>query len=142
MTEFSFGKNCITVDVERTRNYYLTHDELADKCSCAYCRNFRSVSGLLPKEVGEFLAPLGLALERPAEIMEWCRELDGRHWYTVQYHLAGELVERGEEPMEIAPEVTVGFTKDSGPFLKDFPESFFQLFLDVRLPWALEEPDD
>lgn len=142
MAEFVFGKNRLRVDAARTRNYYAAHDELADSCSCAYCQNFRAALPYLPQEIATFLEPLGLMPERPAEIMEWCREADGRHWYTIQYHLAGELTERDDAPVRIAPEVTVGFAADSGPFLEAFPEPFFQLFLDVRLPWVLEESDD
>ena len=131
MTEFTFGNHRIWVDVERTRAWYDAYGEPAAGCTCGNCRNFMAAASLLPKGVGEFLAPLGLTLLKTAEVMEWCKEADGRHWYTLQYHLAGELVEKGKEPVEVVPEVTAGFTVDSGPFLKDFPEPFFQLFLDV-----------
>lgn len=141
MTEFVFGKDRMQVDAERTRDWYSAHEDLEGRCTCAYCRNFHAALPLLPREVRQFLEPLGLTLERPAEIMEWCKEADGRHWYTALYHLVGELAEEGAEPVEIAPEVTVGFAVDSGPFLKDFPKPFFQLFLDVYLPWVLEETD-
>ena len=141
MTEFIFGKDRIQVDVERTRGWYSAHGELEQRCSCAYCRNFHTALPLLPEKVRQFLEPLGLTLERPAEIMEWCKEADGRHWYTALYHLAGELLEEGAEPIGVAPEASVSFLTDKGPFLEDFPEPFFQLFLDVRLPWMLEEAD-
>ena len=141
MAEFVFVDYRIQVDVERTRSYYDAHRELFDRCSCAYCRNFRAALPHLPQAAGEFLAPLGLPLELPAEVMEWCRESDGRHWYTLQYHLAGALLKKGETPVQVAPEITAGFTEGSGPFLKSFPKLFFQLFLDLRLPWLLDEAD-
>ena len=141
MTEFVFGKNRIKVDVERTGDWYSAHEELEQRCTCVYCRNFHAALPLLPKKVRQFLEPLGLTLERPAEIMEWCKEADGRHWYTALYHLAGELLEEGAEPLGIAPDVTVNFLTERGPFLENFPEPFFQLFLDVRLPWVLEKAD-
>lgn len=141
MTEFVFDCDHVRVDVERTRGYYAVHDDLTERCSCAYCRNFHAALPHLPEEVEKFLLSLGLTLQKPAEIMEWYEEPDGRHWYTVLYHLVGELIETGADPIEIAPEVTVGFAKDSGPFLENFPEPFFQLFLDVHLPWLLNERD-
>ena len=128
MTEFAFGHNRIRVDVERTRAWYDACGKPAAGCTCGNCRNFIAAASLLPKEVGEVLAPLGLTLLKTAEVMEWCREADGRHWYTLQYHLAGELVEKGEGTVQIAPEVTVGFAEGSGPFLKNFPEPFFNSF--------------
>jgi hypothetical protein len=142
MTEFAFGHNRIRVDVERTRAWYDACGKPAAGCTCGNCRNFIAAASLLPKEVGEVLAPLGLTLLKTAEVMEWCREADGRHWYTLQYHLAGELVEKGEGTVQIAPEVTVGFAEGGGPFLKNFPEPFFQLFLDLRLPWVLDETNN
>lgn len=142
MTEFAFAHDRVLVDTAATWAYYNAHGDLENRCGCAYCRNFRAALPGLPGEVRRFLELLGLTLERPAEIMEWCREDDGRHWYTALYHIAGELREAGEQPVEIAPEVTVSFLADKGPFLEEFPEPFFQLFLDVRLPWLLDEPDD
>ena len=142
MAEFVFGKDRIQVDVESTRDWYRVHKELEGRCTCAYCRNFNAALPLLPQEVGRFLEPLGLTMERPAEVMEWCKEGDGRHWYTALYHLVGELLEEGDVPKEIAPGVTVSFLEDKGPFLEGFPKPFFQLFLDLHLPWVLEETDE
>ena len=140
--EFALGESRVRVDAERTRAYYDAHAALSASCDCGYCRNYRAACSGIPKEAEGLLDQLGLTLTRPAEIMEWCREADGRHWDTIQYHVAGELLAQGRAPVEIAPEVTVGFTKDSGPFLEGFPEPFFQVFLDLRLPWLLEEPED
>ena len=77
MTGFVFGNDRIRVDVERTQGHYAAHnDELLDRCGCACCRNFRAALPLLPENVAEFPEPLGLTPERPAEIMEWCKEAD------------------------------------------------------------------
>ena len=142
MKEFVFENTRLQVDVERTRAWYDAHDDLLERCSCAYCRNFRAAQAYLPEEADHFLNTMGLTLQKPAEVMEWCKEADGRHWYTLQYHLVGELLEKGDAPIPLAPEVTAGFTVDSGPFLENFPTPFFQLFLDIRLPWVLKESDD
>lgn len=142
MTEFVFAPYRLLVDVEATRAWYDAYGEPAGGCGCAYCRNFLAAAPALPPEVKGFLAPLGLELCRPGEVMEWCREADGRHLYTVQYHLAGTLLEKGEADIRLAPEITGGFASGMGPFLQGFPEPFFQCYLDLRLPWVLEEPDD
>lgn len=139
MTEFFIGANRLLVDVEQTRAYYAAHEELRESCSCADCRNFRLARHGLPEKAGRLLKSLGLTLDQPAEVMEQGREPDGWHRYTLQYHLVGKLLARGDTPMELAPGVTAGFTVGSGPFLREFPEPFFQLFLDVRLPWLLDE---
>lgn len=142
MTEITFGNYRLSVNVEDTRAWYAAYGETAGGCDCAYCRNFAAAADGIPREAGTFLARLGLDIQKPGEVMEQGREADGRHRYTVQYHVAGTLEEMGETDMELAPGITAWFTVDMGPFLRDFPEPFFQCCLDLRLPWALEEPDD
>jgi len=63
---------------------------------------------------------------------------DGRLYLPI-YHLAGRLLEAGKEPLELAPGVSVWFTTDTGPFLRDFPVPFFQCCFAMTLPWVLEE---
>lgn len=141
MTEFVFGDHHIKVDVEATRTWYAAHGEIAGGCDCAYCRNFAAAVGGAPGEIREFLARLGLDIQRPGEVVECGREENGSHRYTVLYHVAGTLLERGAADIALAPEITGGFASDMGPFLQGFPEPFFQCYLDLHLPWVLEEAD-
>lgn len=140
--ERTSGHDRLHTDPAANRVWYEAHGERAGGCDCAYCRNFMAALPLIPESVELFLTPLGLMLEKPAEILHWCREADGRHWYSVQFHLTGTLEKTADEPTEIAPGVTAVFLKTAGPRLRGFPEPFFQLFLDIRLPWVLEGPDE
>lgn len=141
MTEFAVGDGRIQVDVEATQAWYAAHGQLAGGCDCGYCRNFAAAVEGVPPAVGAFLARLGLDIRRPGEVMEWCREADGRHWYTAQYHVAGTVLAAPSGGLEAAPEVLIWFHTGQGPFLPAFPEPFFQVEADLRLPWLLDEPE-
>lgn len=141
MREFIFGNYRLEVDVEATRAWYETYGDATGGCGCAYCRNYAAAVGTLPPEVGMFLAPLGLDLKKPGDATEYGPTAGGR-WYMPLWHMAGRLLEVGEEPLVLAPGVTASFTTDTGPFLKNFPEPFFQCCLSMTLPWVLEEPED
>ena len=141
MTEFVFGPYRLEVDVEATRAWYDRYGDATGGCDCAYCRNYAAAVGGLPPEVAAFLRPLGLSLLRPGEIDEYGPRQGGR-WYQPMWHIAGRLLETGEEKLSIAPGVTAGFATDMGPFLRDFPEPCFQCWISMTLPWVLEEPAD
>lgn len=57
----------------------------------------------------------------------YCMEVDveaARAWYSRYGDATG---------------VSVWFTTDMGPFLRDFPEPFFRCCISMVLPWILEE---
>lgn len=141
MTEFTFGTYRLLADIPATRAWYETHGLPAGGCDCAYCRNFSANPPCFPPEVNTLLAALGLDVSMPSETMELGREADGRRYYSLLYHIAGTLEQSASTPLELLSGVTVRFVTDTGPFLKDFPQPCFQLLLDVRLPWALSEPE-
>ena len=141
MRDMHIGGYHIQVDAEATRRWYDTCGDDTGGCDCAYCRNFAAAVGALPAEAEAFLEPLGLSLRRPGEIDEYGPRPGGR-WYQPLWHIAGRLLEAGEEELSIAPGVTAGFAAGMGPFLRDFPEPCFQCWLSVTLPWVLAEPPD
>ena len=140
MLDERMGGYRIQVDVEATRNWYDLYGEPAGGCDCAYCRNFTAAVETLPPEVGDFLARLGLDLRRPGDASE-CGPAEGGRLYTPLWHLAGRLLEEGEGPLLLAQGVKAWFATGQGPFLRDFPESFFQCGLELTLPWVLAEPE-
>lgn len=141
MTEFTLGNYRLAVDVEATRTWYETYGDATGGCSCAYCRNYAAAVGILPPEVGAFLAPLGLDLQKPGDATEY-GPAEGGRWYMPLWHIAGRLLQSEGEPLVLAPGVTASFTTDTGPFLKNFPKPFFQCCLSMTLPWVLEELED
>lgn len=140
MTKMNWGSHRLLVDVEATRAYYAAHGELREGCGCLYCRNFAAAVETLPPEVETFLKPLGLDLYRPGDASE-CGPAEGGRLYLAIYHVVGRLLETGKELLEPVPGVSVWFAADTGPFLRDFPEPFFQCCLSMTLPWVLNEPE-
>jgi len=138
MTGFVFGPYRMEVDVEATRAWYERCGDTAGGCDCLYCKNFAAAVGTLPPEVGKFLKTFGLDLRRPGDASE-CGPAGSGRLYLPIYHLMGRLLAKGEERLELAPGVFAWFTTDTGPFLRNFPEPFFQCCLSMTLPWVLEK---
>lgn len=141
MTEFAFNGSRLEVDVEATRSWYAAHGEMAGGCGCAYCRNFLAALDGVPPELQAFLGRLGLDMAKPIEAAENMREADGRHWYTVWYHLKGRLLEAGGQDIVLWEGCRASFQRVCCVRPASFPTPCFQLDLDLRLPWVLEEPD-
>ncbi len=140
MTEFAFPSGRILTDPESNRAWYAAHGEIMGGCDCAYCRNFAAAAAGLPPNVWEFLDTLGVDLYKPDEAAENCREADGRHWYSAWYHMTGELLEDGAETA-MAEDCIQSFQSVCCLKVEQFPSPHFQLNLELRLPWVLDEPD-
>jgi hypothetical protein len=78
------------MDTEATKNYYsaLGRDHV---CSCDYCQNLiDEIKGAYPK-VAEYLAGIGVDIERPFEVFLPIEYDDGHmDYYAVQYLVAGD----------------------------------------------------
>ena len=138
MTEFVLGPYRMEVDVESTRAWYSRYGDASAGCDCLYCKNFAAAVGTLSPEIGKFLEPLGLDLQKPGDASE-CGPAEGGRLYLPIYHLVGRLLEGEDEPLELIPGVSVWFATNTGPFLQDFPEPSFQCCFSMTLPWMLEE---
>ncbi len=143
MTRFLIGGDCVQVDVEATRAYQDAHGQIAGGCLCADCRNFAAAVGGAPREVGEALARMGVDVAKPTELVERWPDEKGQCLYTALYLLAGTMEEQGDATWEPAPGITGGFGSGlEGLIPEDFPEPNLQLFLELHLPWVLDEPPE
>jgi len=129
------------LDVETIRRWYATGPVW--DCSCGHCRNFVALAreGRLPTDVCVFLEDLGIPLEKATYVCELYHE--GEHLlYQVFYRLAGRL------PPDTAQRKTtswgsVELANSLEPSTaEDFPPPWFDLELDLWLPWVLDEPID
>lgn len=130
MKEFQLGSYRLSVDVEATRDFYAARPLPWITCGCAGCRNFvRAVKTLPP----------------PAEV---CvdRGYGVDCLYGSWYHISGELLEGGPSPgrlygewLTLAEGVEAAFSPECHLPPEEFPRPCFQLNLEWRLPWLLEE---
>lgn len=145
MTEFFFHSYHLKIDDAATRAYYAAHPLPWVTCDCAGCRNFVRAVKTLPPAVTDFFSALGLDLEKPAEV---CVDHADKKscLYGSWYHLIGELTAGGPpagclcgERLTLAEGVEAAFETECHLLPEDFPRPCFQLNLEQRLPWLLEE---
>ncbi|MGI6607375.1 MAG: hypothetical protein ACOX1F_00120 [Erysipelotrichaceae bacterium] len=77
------------MDIEKTKKYYdnLKFEEI---CDCAYCKNYvREIKKTYP-ELAEYLASIGIDIEKPFETMPLKPENSFIEYIGVQYIIMGD----------------------------------------------------
>lgn len=121
------------VDLEATTAY--AAEEMADHCTCGYCRNFcAAVDGKYPN-LRAFLAQFGLQLEAPTELFPYEPTM-----YEASYVIAGKILRQGR-PVE-CDGITIAFETDSQINHSLQGPVFFLTTGLLELPWVLDEPAD
>lgn len=98
MTELRLGDQIAQYDRGATLEAYaeLQHG-WAEQCGCAGCRNF--IAGreqAFPGEFREFLAVLGIDLNKEGEAVHYGPVEGGLHFYGGWFYFVGELIKAGE----------------------------------------------
>lgn len=129
------------VDVDYTRKY----NQTIAQCQCSYDRNYYAAVDKLFPEVRSFLAQFGVDVTHPEEIFSVDQDdepINYMSWYTVKgkiLQLGGYEIDIG--PVHILPQHRNEVMLPNPDCDKDDPESYFVLsFLDINLPWVLDEP--
>lgn len=156
---FRFGNTVIDADIEKTRTFYRSSRIITDDCSCEGCQNFVAGAKKLDREIMEFFQKLGIDVLKPAEIIAWCSEDNGKAvHYGGWYHICGQLISdtdcwtlktdsKGstsqsldeEKFFSLTDNFSVGFTNTIGLKAKDFPEPVVQMEILIHhFPWVLD----
>ena len=129
------------VDIEKTKDYYLTRT----LCDCDECQNYyRQAENTFPKLKG-FLSDFGIDIIRPDEICSIYNK-GAVDYLVVAYTAVGECVKCGEYEIDI---------EDGGLFLnlvinntpvypneQEDRQCFEIVVYNIRLPWVLETPHE
>jgi len=93
----SFGHWVYTADRDATIEAYSQIERGgADRCDCAWCRNFRKVRPqVFPSEFLALLGVLGIDPNKDAEVYHIARLAPGRHYYGGWYHFVGNFRRNG-----------------------------------------------
>ena len=131
------GDWVVDIDLERTMQYYA--EESAQRCDCAYCRNFSSAVDLKYPQLRPFLAQFGVDIDTPDESMPYDRP--GEIWYENVYSVCGNVL-KGENGIRNIDTVAVEISSEN---IQQIPSSapephFFLNVGMIMLPWVLEEP--
>lgn len=130
----------VQVDEAVTRAWYQT--AAMWDCDCDGCRNFLTLARKrkLPPALLMMLDELGIPPEKATNVCDYDSQGEKRV-YVVAYRLAGWLLtdfEHGPVQMEWG---LVFCGEEINPTVaKDFPKPYFDLTLDLWLPWVLDAP--
>ena len=151
---FEFGKFCVDVDVERTREFYDKHGKtVIEDCGCVNCRNYYESILTVSDKVTTFFRSLGIDPRKSPEATWWYTDENGVAYYTICFHLVGTLVNSvalcrlaGDHGMETIIEnfheidtgFNIGFTSQVVILEQNFPEPSIQLEIEAHIPWVLD----
>jgi hypothetical protein len=98
MTEMRIGDQTIRYDRDATAAIYgIIEHGFAEKCGCAFCRNFAVQRNLVyPASFRALLEQLGIDPNKEGEAFECMLVGDGCHLYGGWFYLVGEMVTSGE----------------------------------------------
>lgn len=133
------GEWVLDVYIERTLEYYA--EESAQRCDCAYCRNFSASVDAEYPQLRPFLAQFGIDIDTPDESMPY--DQPGKMWYENIYSVCGQILE-GDQTVQTIQGVDVELSAEN---TREIPSSapspcFYLNVGMIQLPWILDEPMD
>ncbi len=151
---FEFGNYIIDVDVGKTREYYENPHTAQRMCTCAGCRNFAEYAKICTDALRNFMASLGLDIEKPYEVYSINETDDGRLLYGGWWHLVGRVVRTDyriaalSDGMKailydaycVTEDFKVTFAEGiPSPMPPDFPTPHFTMEITATVPIILDE---
>ena len=138
MTTIHKGDFVFSVDVEKTKEYYLSNSP----CGCPGCRNLHAQIKTLSEELTAFLSEFGVDICRPDESAD-IEMKDHIDYLFVGYTITGRIESEGVYETDIA-DFHVKISKGDTPY-DWFPNEqkepcFYISITGISLPWVLDEP--
>lgn len=113
-------------DVPANRLY--SAEESAERCNCAWCRNFYQTVDKAYPNIRYFLSRFGMSIDAPVSLNPITTKL-----YQASYSVQGKILKQGSNPIFV-DEIAITAEPDSEP-------DYFILDLGLmELPWVLNEP--
>ena len=127
------------INMERTMAYSAA--EAAERCDCAYCRNFYAAVDSAYPQLRPFLAQFGIDIEAPDELLPY--DLEGKMYYDGVYMVSGSILHRGNAPFFSCRGLEVTSMDEAHVLHVSHacPKPCFSLDVGTAvLPWVLDEP--
>jgi hypothetical protein len=142
MDELHIGDQTIRYDREQTRKAYsLMQAGDAERCGCAYCRNFAAQrTRAYPAIFLHLLDKLGIEADKEGEVYD-CGPDESRRTYGGWFYFVGELVDAGER-MTDASSGFQYFFLDAKHLPRpnvDFGKPVVAVEFITRVPWVIAE---
>lgn len=138
MKQIKIGGWVFSVDLQKTREYYLTHS----LCDCPGCRNLYAQIGSLSDTLTHFLSEFGINICRPDESADV--EMKGCIDYLfVGYTVTGTVETEGICETDVDGyhiRISKGDTPENWFPNEQTEPCFYITVSGISLPWALAEP--
>lgn len=150
----SFNQYIVDIDVDKTRIFYQTAENIRDGCDCSGCRNFEKALPHLQQEVNLVFDKMGIDIKKPREVYVNCLNPDGTLFYAGFYHICGKLIS-GSSPWKEIDEMSksldenalfkinkdfkIAFQEQVDLLEENFPLPVIQLEFFANIPWVLNE---
>jgi hypothetical protein len=141
MNVIEIGGVEVLVDRARTRSTYEALAASADKCTCAYCRNFRALGRTpFPDAVLAFFEQAGIDPGLPAETFEYNETEPGKHLYGGEFYFFGEAPLTDGSGLDPSGPFDFTYTKPSPLAQNEFHVDGAVCFsFIVELPWVIAD---
>ena len=115
-------------DWDATRAY--AAEEMAEHCTCAYCRNYYRIVDSVYPNLRQFLSRFGAEIEAPESLTPITSEL-----YQASFVVQGKILRKGSEPIWVH-DIAITAEENVEP-------DWFVIQLGImKLPWVLEQSLD
>lgn len=123
----------VSIDVERTKNYY--SKALEYNCPCSGCHNFLAAIDKIPEEFAQTLERMGVDIRKLMRVSALTKEENGEVLYDCIFRVVGTMRKQDIT----GPDSFIQFSdKDFYP-CNDFPDPCVEASFIVSLPWVIEE---
>ena len=154
---FEFSNYVLDIDVDETRNFYITARSISKGCSCSGCRNYEKAMDFVSKEVNSFFSQLGIDVKKPCEVYVNCTNTDNSVLYSGLYHVCGKMISgesafisTGPNSKYLDEKRLLTLTRDFRVFFQrelllledSFPLPAIQLEILANIPWVIKERNE
>ena len=145
MTKFELGDQLVSYDTEATAAAYSEiSNGGAERCGCAYCRNFiPQRARAYPPEFINLLSQLGIDFAKEGEVFHYGPSNGASQLYGGWFYFVGRLVEAGGRAKTERAAFESGFRYWFSESFPRPPRSFGKdvaaLEFITRVPWKAEE---
>ncbi|NDV60105.1 hypothetical protein [Bacteroides sp. 519] len=136
------------VDFEFTKKSYTKFKNGgASDCECADCKNFTyNRHNAYPEEIKLLFAELGVDYTKESEVMHYCQEENGLHYYAGWFHFKGKMLSGKDcrishtetthtfELERITKNFSIGFTLGNSPSLFENLDGLIQIEFETKIP--------
>ncbi len=143
--KFEFGPYILDVDTRKNTAIYKDLPLLTCGCDCQGCRNYVEAVKTLPNEIMRFFNAFGVDAQKPSEAFVIPDGSADSIQYQGWYPICGTILQSPHDAdvpklYSVTDHFRVWFHNRADLLPEVFTAPVFQMEIDARIPWMLDEP--